>query len=100
MAVAKDDEHEDENLSTEPDTEKSETDSETTDEDGPDRVGGLFLTASEDCREEDEETEYLVDNLVPKDSMILRTYALEGRTWVGSARYARTASRIIAVFDS
>ena len=29
-----------------------------------------------------------------------RTYALEGRTWVGSARYARMASRIIAVFDS
>ncbi len=29
-----------------------------------------------------------------------RSYALEGRTWVGSARYARMASRMIAVFDS
>jgi hypothetical protein len=30
----------------------------------------------------------------------IRSYALEGRTWVGSARYARMASRMIAVFDS
>jgi Fe2+ or Zn2+ uptake regulation protein len=67
------DDHDDDNLSTKRNTEKSESDSDTTDEDGPDRVGGLFLTASEDCREEDEETEYLVDNLVPKDSMILFT---------------------------
>ncbi len=29
-----------------------------------------------------------------------RSYALEGKTWVGSARYARMASRMIAVFDS
>lgn len=92
MAVAKDDEHEDENLSTEPDTEKSETDSETTDEDGPDRVGGLFLTASEDCREEDEETEYLVDNLVPKDSMILFT----GPPKVGKTTYLLRLTKSLA----
>ena len=29
-----------------------------------------------------------------------RSYALDGRTWIGSARYARMASRMIAVFDS
>jgi len=31
---------------------------------------------------------------------LVRGYALDGRTWIGSARYARTASRMIAVFDS
>lgn len=73
MSVAHHDEYEDENLSTEPDTKKSDTNSDETGEDDPDRVAGLFLTASKDCREDDEETEYLVDNLIPKDSMILLT---------------------------
>jgi len=67
-----DDEH-DENLSTTSNTEKSENGSDEKGEDDPDRVAGLFLTASKDCREGDGETNYLVENLVPKDSMILLT---------------------------
>ena len=64
------DENEDGNLSTESDTEKSEADEVG---DDSNRLGGLFLTASEDCREGDGETDYLVENLVPKDSMVLLT---------------------------
>jgi len=47
-----DDEHDDENLSATSNTEKSENGSDETDEDDPDRVAGLFSTASEDCRQE------------------------------------------------
>jgi predicted ATP-dependent serine protease len=78
-----DDEHDDENLSTAGNTEKSENGSGETGENDPDRVAGLFLTASEDCREGDGETDYLVENLVPKDSMILLT----ARPKVGKTTY-------------
>ena len=64
------DENEDGDLSTESDTEKSEADEVG---DDSNRLGGLFLTASEDCRKGDGETDYLVENLVPKDSMVLLT---------------------------
>jgi predicted ATP-dependent serine protease len=72
-AEINDDEREDKNLSQERNAEESETDSNETGENEPDRHGGIFLTASEDFEEGDEETDYLVENLIPKDSMILLT---------------------------
>jgi RecA-family ATPase len=83
MDYSTDDEYEDEHRSPGSDTEESEADSDETVEDEPDLIRGLFLTASEDCRAEDAETEYLVEGLVPEDSMIL----LSGPPKVGKTTY-------------